>query len=91
MSENTDFDTGRDYLQRLSERFTAEQIAKLSELMLRSQSLHAKLDEVYNEAEELLNEQDIEDPMDDKWSFDAIFNQYIEADGEHWPDVILMN
>lgn len=86
MSENTDF--GREYMERLSKRFTPEQIAKLSELMLRSQSLHAKLDEVYEEAEELLHEQEVEDTME-KWSFDAIFNAYSNAVSDHWPDIIL--
>lgn len=86
MSENA-YVMDQKYKDRLSKRFSAEQIAKLSELMLRSQALHARLAAIYEEAEELLEEHDI--PFEEnKVAFDAIFNDYVKVEGERWPELI---
>jgi hypothetical protein len=66
------------YMQRLSLRFTPRQLATLKVLMTRSALLHDILEDLYQQAVVVLEEEQVEDEMD-RWSFDAIFNQYDEV------------
>jgi hypothetical protein len=61
------------YMDRLSTKFTKEQLAELSNLMAQAAALNDQIEAIYDRAVEVLGEESIEDE-NDRWAHDAIFN-----------------